>query len=115
MMLSTREIRSRGGQGAKTNDGQESRATVSPPRNPSRLVGAMIYEIVRSSGAQLTFVTAARARRGRGILFALAPAVVLSMAVSILFATSADQIFLWQVLRRVFLPPHAIPPSLFVP
>jgi hypothetical protein len=74
----------------------------------------MIYEIVRSSGAQLTFVTAARARRGRGILFALAPAVVLSMAVSILFATSADQIFLWQLVRRLFLPAIAIAACLSV-
>jgi hypothetical protein len=68
----------------------------------------MIYEILRDSGAQLTFVTAARARRGRGILFALAPVVVLSLALSVLFAASADQIFLWPVVRRLFLPGIAI-------
>ena len=74
----------------------------------------MIYEIVRSSGAQLTFVTAARARRGRGILFALAPSVVLSMALSILFAVSADKLFVWQVIQQLFLPGIAIAACLSV-
>jgi hypothetical protein len=74
----------------------------------------MIYEILRGSGAQFTFVTAARARRGRGILFALAPAVGLSMALSILFAVSPDKIFLWQVIRQLFLPGIAIAACLSV-
>jgi hypothetical protein len=64
----------------------------------------MLYQIVRSPGAQITLVTAARARRGRGILFALAPVVLLSMAVSILFAVSADKILLWQAVQQLFLP-----------
>lgn len=74
----------------------------------------MIYEIVPGSQGQLTFVTAARARRGRGILFALAPVVVLSLALSILFAVAADKIFLWQVIRRLFLPGVAVAACLSV-
>ncbi len=74
----------------------------------------MIYEIVRGSKSQLTFVTAARARRGRGILFALAPAVVLSMALSILFAVSPDQAFLWRAIRQLFLPGIALAACLSV-
>jgi hypothetical protein len=68
----------------------------------------MNYEIARDSAGQLTFVTSASARRGRGILFALAPVVALSMAFSILFAVFADRIFPWPVVRQLFLPLVAI-------
>src|SRR5262249_12268953 len=40
----------------------------------------------------------------RGILFALAPVVLLSLALTVLFALAQSPIALWQLLRRVFLP-----------
>ena len=64
----------------------------------------MVYEILQGSPDQLTFVTADSARRGRGILFALAPVVLLSFALTVLFALAENPIALWQILRRIYGP-----------
>jgi hypothetical protein len=64
----------------------------------------MVYEILRGPPDQLTFVTADSARRGRGILFALAPVVLLSLAWTLLFALADSPLAIWQLLRRVFGP-----------
>lgn len=46
----------------------------------------MLFEVLKDAGGELCFATAARTRRGRGILYALAPWLVYLLAVSVLFA-----------------------------
>jgi|SRR5215831_137332 len=64
----------------------------------------MVYEILRGSPDQLTFATADSARRGRGILFALAPVVLLSFALTVVFALADNPITLSQLLGRALGP-----------
>ncbi len=60
----------------------------------------MIYEIQRSTERELSFVTHPRARRGRGVLYAIAPFVFYLLAISILFALSIRDLSLWDAVRR---------------
>jgi hypothetical protein len=46
----------------------------------------MIFEVLRDSDRELCFATAPRARRGRGVLYALAPWVIFLLGLSILFS-----------------------------
>jgi hypothetical protein len=55
----------------------------------------MIYEVVNRSDRQVAFVTHARARRGRGVLFATAPLIIHLFACSALFVWSTQDLSVW--------------------
>lgn len=59
----------------------------------------MIYQVQCDSEGELVFLTHARARRGRGILYALAPLVLYVLAISVLFALATRDLSLWEPLR----------------
>lgn len=48
----------------------------------------MLFTVLKDSDGELCFVTGARARRGRGLLYALAPWLVYLLGLSILFAVA---------------------------
>ncbi len=59
----------------------------------------MIYQVQCDSEGELIFLTHARARRGRGILYALAPLVLYVLVISVLFALATRDLSLWGPLR----------------
>ncbi len=55
----------------------------------------MIFEVLRDSESELCFETAQRARRGRGVLYALAPWLAYLFGLSILFALFLGDLTAW--------------------
>ncbi len=59
----------------------------------------MIFEVLRESENELCFVTAHRARRGRGILYALAPWLLYLFGISVVFAVSLRDPADWEWIK----------------
>ncbi len=61
----------------------------------------MVYQILRSSEQELWFATSIAARRGRGVLYALAPLVLFVLALSLLFAASVENLSYYPQLKQL--------------
>lgn len=59
----------------------------------------MIYAVEKDSGSELCFETHAKARRGRGVLFATAPAVVYLLLISVLFFLALTDLSIWERVK----------------
>ncbi|MFZ5469424.1 MAG: hypothetical protein ACOZIN_08305 [Myxococcota bacterium] len=61
----------------------------------------MIYEELERSNQRVLFRTHAKARRGRGVLFATAPWVVYLLLVAVLFVLAAQDLSLWERAKQL--------------
>jgi hypothetical protein len=52
----------------------------------------MVFEVLKDAEGELCFATATKTRRGRGVLFALAPWLVYLLALSVLFALALSNL-----------------------
>src|SRR5262249_46204055 len=52
----------------------------------------MVFEVLKDSQGELCFATAARTRRGRGVLYALAPWVVYLLVLSVLLGLALSNL-----------------------
>jgi hypothetical protein len=60
----------------------------------------MIFDVLRESEKELCFATAHKARRGRGILYALAPWLLYLFGISVAFAVSLRDPSAWEWIKR---------------
>lgn len=65
------------------------------------LAMGMIYQVQRDSDRELSFATHPGARRGRGILYAMAPLLLYVLAICVLFALATRDLSLWSAVKTV--------------